>query len=138
MIRTIAHLWVGLIRGVSFLATPIKFRAESLTLPVAVDVGRVTFHTFAKVEWILSFILLFAAIRSFGSNNPMETLDGTLLTGILGIVILQAFWLLPLLDVRVAAIIDGAQPPASHLHTVFAVLEFVKAAMLFAFGLRMR
>ncbi len=137
MIRTVSHLWVGLILGVSFLAAPIKFRAESLTLPVAVDVGRATFHAFAKVEWLLSAVLVVAAVRSIGSSTPMESLDGALLAGALGIVVVQAFWLLPLLDVRVAAVIAGTPPPPSHLHTIFAVLEFVKAALLFTLGLRM-
>lgn len=56
MIRLIAYVWLGLVLGVSFLATPIKFRAESLTLPVALDVGSTTFHAFGRLEWLLSII----------------------------------------------------------------------------------
>ena len=50
MIRFIAYVWLGLVLGVSFLATPVKFRAKSLTRPVALDVGRTTFHAFGKLE----------------------------------------------------------------------------------------
>lgn len=53
-----ATLWLGLLLGVSFLATPAKFLAPSLTLPVALDVGRHTFFIFNKVEWLLSIVLL--------------------------------------------------------------------------------
>lgn len=35
----LAVLWAGLLLGVSFLATPVKFLAPSLSLPVALDVG---------------------------------------------------------------------------------------------------
>src|SRR5690606_35153067 len=40
-------LWLGLLLGVSFLATPVKFAAPTLTLAVALDVGRVTFGLFS-------------------------------------------------------------------------------------------
>jgi hypothetical protein len=43
-----AILWLGLLLGVSFLATPAKFLAPSLALPVALDVGRHTFAVFNK------------------------------------------------------------------------------------------
>ncbi|MGH6868523.1 MAG: hypothetical protein ACREDA_06585 [Methylocella sp.] len=36
-------LWIGVLIGISFIATPIKFKARSLTLPVALDVGQTTF-----------------------------------------------------------------------------------------------
>src|SRR5690606_30735313 len=46
----LAVLWTGLLLGVSFLATPVKFLAPSLSLPVALDVGRQTFMVFNWVE----------------------------------------------------------------------------------------
>ena len=45
-----ALFWAGFLAGVSFLATPIKFTAPRLALPVALDVGRVTFAALNKVE----------------------------------------------------------------------------------------
>ena len=51
---------LGLLIGVSFLATPVKFRAASLDLPVALDVGRVTFELFSKVELGFCAALLIA------------------------------------------------------------------------------
>ena len=46
-------LWIGLLVGVCFIATPAKFQAQSLSLPVALDVGRSTFAIWNNVEWIL-------------------------------------------------------------------------------------
>jgi hypothetical protein len=50
--------WLGLLIGVAFLATPAKFLAPSLSLPVALDVGRQTFYVFNKVEWVMGAVLL--------------------------------------------------------------------------------
>ena len=36
-----ATLWAGLLMGVSFVATPVKFLAPSLSLAVALDVDQV-------------------------------------------------------------------------------------------------
>ncbi|WP_442580164.1 hypothetical protein ACSBOB_32705 [Mesorhizobium sp. ASY16-5R] len=46
----LAASWLGLLLGVSFLATPVKFRALSLDRPIALDVRRVNFAVFSKVE----------------------------------------------------------------------------------------
>jgi hypothetical protein len=43
-------LWAGVVIGVSFLAAPAKFAAPSLSLPVAMDVGRQEFGTLNLVE----------------------------------------------------------------------------------------
>lgn len=54
----VALLWTGLLLGVSFLATPVKFMAPSLTLPVALDVGRQTFMALNWLELLLSALLV--------------------------------------------------------------------------------
>ena len=54
----VAMFWLGLLIGVAFLATPAKFLAPSLSLPVALDVGRQTFYVFNKVEWVMGAVLL--------------------------------------------------------------------------------
>ncbi len=131
MIRLVAYVWLGMVLGVSFLATPIKFRAESLTLPVALDVGRTTFHAFGKVEWVLSLVLVALAVRS---RTELQPVDWFLIALVLIIVVGQALWLIPRLDLRVAAIIAGETPPPSHLHTVYAGAEFAKAMVLLLIG----
>src|SRR5690606_9509596 len=54
-------VWIGALLGVSFLATPVKFLAPSLTLPVALDVGRQTFHWLNRVEIVLAAATLVSA-----------------------------------------------------------------------------
>jgi hypothetical protein len=57
MIRPLAWVWMGIVIGVSFLATPIKFTADSLTRPVALDVGRATFNALGYLELALTVTL---------------------------------------------------------------------------------
>ena len=45
--------WLGKLLGVSLVSTPVKFQASSLDLPVALEVGRVTFELSAlfRLGW---------------------------------------------------------------------------------------
>jgi hypothetical protein len=58
----LALVWAGMLIGISFLATPAKFLAPSLALPVALDVGRLTFGLFSLVEIVFAFLLLATAL----------------------------------------------------------------------------
>ena len=54
-------LWAGVVIGVSFLAAPAKFNAPTLTLPVAMDVGRQEFGTLNLAEILLAVVTLAVA-----------------------------------------------------------------------------
>jgi len=53
-----ALVWLGMLIGVSFLATPVKFVVKDLSLPVALQVGQATFGLFTNVEWLCAGALL--------------------------------------------------------------------------------
>ena len=53
----VCFTWLGMTIGVSLIATPMRFAAESITRPVALDVGRVVFAAFNKAE-LLALVLL--------------------------------------------------------------------------------
>jgi hypothetical protein len=122
---SVALLWLGFLLGVSFLATPAKFLAPSLTLPVALDVGRHTFALFNKVEWLLSFGLLFCLLVG------KQALVGVVAAVIAAVVVLaETVWLLPILDQRVGLILIGQQPPASNYHLFYIAVDLVKLIAL--------
>ncbi len=123
-------VWAGMVIGVSGLATPAKFHAPSLSLPVALDVGRTTFHVFTRVEWLLGLALVLLLLALW---HRRLILLGALL--IVAILLVQALYLLPALDLRVAAIIAGQTPPPSPLHTWYAAAEAGKLATLLALGI---
>ncbi|MEM8931103.1 MAG: hypothetical protein AAGE94_08000, partial [Acidobacteriota bacterium] len=114
MLRFVCWVWLGMILGVSFLAAPAKFMAESLTLPVALDVGRATFGLFDRLEWLWVAALSFAIHHRWRAGRVDRVMAG-LVAAILAIVVVQSFYFLPALDARVALIIAGETPPPSHL-----------------------
>lgn len=117
----VAAVWLGMLLGVSFLATPVKFMAPSLSLPVALDVGRHTFAVYNKTELLLSAILLGFALLGARSRTSLIAI-----VLVVGLVVAQTVWLLPVLDSRVGMIIAGQPPAASNLHMLYIVLDVVK------------
>lgn len=122
----IALLWLGLLLGVSFLATPVKFQAPSLDLTAALDVGRVTFALFSKVEWLLWAAL--AAATVFSSSARLLRMAGALI--LLLLLTTQTLWLLPVLDERAGQIVAGATVSASKHHLFYIAADAVKALVL--------
>jgi hypothetical protein len=117
--------WIGILVGVSFLATPAKFLAPSLSLPIALDVGRHTFAVFNKIEWLLAATLLLLLVL-----RPAHAAVATGATIAVLIVLVEALWLLHVLDQRVSLIISGQQPPASNLHNIYIAIEVAKLLSL--------
>jgi len=127
----LATLWAGIVVGVSFIATVAKFDAPSLTLPVALDVGRHTFAPLARIEWALWLGLALAAVLA---GRTFVRLSAVL--ALAAILALQALWLLPALDARVELVLTGAVPPPSSLHLLFVAGELLKFAVLAGLALR--
>lgn len=127
----VAILWLGVLIGVSFLATPVKFQAPSLDLPVALEVGRVTFALLARTEWALCAGLVLAALALPG---PPRILRWGAVAGLAAILVLQAVWLLPILDARVGQIIAGIPVASSSHHLLYIAAEALKALLLTGLG----
>lgn len=135
-LAVVALIWTGALLGVSFLATPVKFLAPSLSLPVALDVGRQTFLWFSRIELVFACAALLAAgayergiTRRSGQKGGLPY--ATLLAGfLLAAVAFQVLWLLPTLDARVEIIIQGGMPPPSRLHDIYVGIEATKLGAL--------
>jgi hypothetical protein len=118
-------VWAGLAIGVAFVATPAKFMAPSLSLPVALDVGRHTFALFNRLELVLLCGLAILALftRARGLWLVALALPGA-------IVLAETFWLIPALDARVGVILSGRTPSPSNLHVVYIVADAAKIVLL--------
>jgi hypothetical protein len=133
-------LWAGMVLGISFLETPVKFTAPSLTLPVGLDVGRHVFGVFNKVEVAAALLALGLVLLARGGADPgaavvMSRLVVWLPVAVaLLVVLVQTVWLLPVLDARVGVILEGGTPPRAPYHVVYVVLEAAKLACLIAAG----
>ena len=121
--------WVGMSVGVSLIATPARFTAETITRPVALDVGRVVFAALNKAE-LVALVVLLIVVRLQGSTSRWWAVCAALAL----IVLAQGAWLIQELAARTDLIIAGGEPPASHAHAIYALLEVAKIALLLFLG----
>lgn len=125
----ISFIWLGMVLGVSVLSTPIRFTATTITRPIALDVGRVTFAALNKAEF-LALIITLIIIQIAGSARSLWIP----VFGLALIMIAQTAWLLPELGARTDMIIAGSEPPPSIAHSVYSVLEIAKVILLSYIG----
>lgn len=121
----VALVWLGLVVGVSFIATPAKFLAPTLDLAVALDVGRQTFGVFAVVE--IAAAITLGVLLLFARRQAAIVLLGA---AVVLVVALEQVWLLPVLDDRVEIIMQGGVPEASALHGAYVAVEGLKLLLL--------
>ena len=126
----LAWVWAGLVLGVSFVATPVKFLAPSLSHADAMEVGRVTF---AALQWIECVALAGMAVLVYLDRSRGRRL--VLFGAVAAVMACQYLWVLPILDARVETIIRGQDLPPSFLHWVYTGVEGIKVGLLIAFGL---
>ena len=124
-----AFAWLGMVLGISFLETPLKFRAPGITLPLGLGIGRLVFRALNATEITLAAVLL-AALLAYRPG-----FSGWVLLGISGALLATQTGLLrPRLDRRAGQIITGHTPPPSRLHLAYIALEILKVAALVALG----
>jgi hypothetical protein len=121
-------VWLGLILGISVIETPLKFQAPGITTALGLGIGRLVFHALNLVELVIACVLAIVVARQ-ARDWPFA-----LLGGVVAILLVQAFWLRPLLDDRAVRIIAGEDVPASSLHLVYIAFEGVKLMALPVLG----
>ncbi|WP_419534894.1 hypothetical protein [Endozoicomonas sp.] len=119
-------IWAGMILGISFLATPVKFTAPSLTLSAGVDVGRHVFAIFDNVQWLIIALLVLVSLR-YSSSGMIRWLPL-----IVFMQIIQSAWLLPILNQQALDIIAGQKPQVGHFHAIYGVIELCKLLTVLA------
>lgn len=125
-----AFIWLGMVLAISFLATPLKFRAPGITLPLGLGIGRLVFRALNSTEISLATVLLAGLIM----YRP--GVAGWVLLGVTGVLLATQTGLLrPRLDRRAGQIITGQNPPPSRLHLAYIALEILKVAALIALGI---
>ena len=50
----VPFIWLGMVLAISFLETPLKFRAPGITVPLGLGIGRLVFRALAVVELALA------------------------------------------------------------------------------------
>src|SRR5665647_1249509 len=130
-IAACSFVCVGFIGAISFMESWLKFRAQNLTMPVGLSIGKLVFGALNKVEWAFVIII---SVNLFFYVNEIESMLVIFFQIIVLILIVQTAWLLPALNKRAKAIISGKSLPSSNLHYYYVSLEFVKLLLLIFFG----
>lgn len=125
----VCFLWVGMTVGISMIATPVRFTAQTITRPIALDVGRVVFAALNKAE-LVALVLLLIIVRVSGQAAKYWGFCSVLAL----IVLAQSVWLTPELAERTQMIINGIEPPTSYAHAIYSSLELIKIGLLLYLG----
>jgi hypothetical protein len=122
-------VWLGMVLAISFLETPLKFRAPGITLPLGLGIGLLVFRALNIVEAGLATLLVVALV------SARADLESWLLLGVtLFAVTMQIGVVRPGLDRRARLIISGHTPHRSRQHHLYVALEVIKVGLLAALG----
>ena len=121
----ITILWVGFILAISFMETPLRFQAESITRVVALQVGRLVFHALNYCEMVFALLILVCQVR--GQSSQMSRRWFWVAFSILAI---QTILLFTILDSRTNAIIENQPVKEAPYHMIYIGLELAKMTSL--------
>jgi hypothetical protein len=123
-------IWLGMVVAISFLESPLKFRAPGVTIPIGLGIGRLVFRALNTAEAILAAVLLVAAVTQ---PPPARVLA----TGAVAVALLLVPLAVvrPRLSRRSDRVLEGDDAPRSHAHYAYVALELVKAIALLATGI---
>ncbi len=116
MFRTIfASVWIGLIIGLSFIETPLKFTAPGITTELGLGIGRIVFIAANIAGFALLAILTILAVV-----GPQLKMLGIWTTVLLWFTLAtETFVIRPLLGERTDIILAGGDPGESSLHLLY-------------------
>jgi hypothetical protein len=121
--------WAGLIGGISFLEAPLKFQAPGITIPLGLGIGQLVFQALNKIEIVLLLIILTCSLPA-----PLKNICSILLFSVTIFLMIDTFWLLPLLDERAKLVLAGHAPIKSYHHLLYIIIETIKLSLLIALG----
>ena len=118
-------LWIGFSLAISFMETPLRFQANSITVPIALEIGRLVFHALNFAE------IMFAGwIFCCQMYNGCSKRSRRLFVFAAIILVAQTLILFLVLDQRTAAIIAKEEVESAPYHTIYIVMEVVKLIAL--------
>ena len=122
-------MWLGMVLAISFIETPLKFRAPGVTLPIGLGIGRLVFRALNACELALAAIVVACFVVTpppTGITVAAAVAVATLLAQVLAVR--------PRLTRRSDAVLAGGEGPRSRAHWVYVGLEIVKMIALLIAG----
>jgi hypothetical protein len=131
----VPFVWLGLVLAISFIETPLKFRAAGITVPLGLAIGRLVFRALNAAELALAATLTIAALTSTAGRSTIEGVSMTVLIALWTLLVVQAAMLRPALDRRARQLIQGHTPSPSHAHLAHIAAECAKVLLPPTFGI---
>lgn len=121
--------WLGMVLGISFLETPLKFRAPGITLSLGLGIGRIVFRALNLVEVVLAIAVTALVL---GSDHSVS--ETWIVTAVVLCLAVQIAGIRRLLNARTDRVLAGDTGPGSKVHLVYIALEVAKVGLLIALG----
>src|SRR5699024_1988035 len=125
----VTFVWLGMVLAISFLETPLKFRAPGVTIPSGRGIGRLGFRGLHAAEPLPAIGLLVTLVGAEPGATAVSA--GTIVVIVL---VLQLAVVRPRLTKRSDRVLAGEQAPRSHAHHAFIGLECAKVLALLVTG----
>ena len=122
-------VWLGMVLAISFLETPLKFRAPGVDLRIGLGIGRLVFRALNSVEAVLAAVLVIAVLAS---GAPARIVTPAVISA--AILVVQVAAVRTRLSHRSGRILAGQDAPRSRAHYAYVALEAAKVAALLATG----
>lgn len=72
MQMAVPFIWLGMVLAISFLETPLKFRAPGITVPLGLGVGRLIFRALNAAELALARLHRHGGCQSRAPARPRD------------------------------------------------------------------
>jgi hypothetical protein len=118
-----------MILAISFLETPLKFRAPGVTVPIGLGIGRLVFRALNLCEAVYAVVLVVLLI----ADRP-SAVAGIALVAAMACLVAQLVLVRPRLTRRSDAVLAGRDGGRSHAHLAYVGLELVKLVALVVGG----
>src|SRR3954468_3173611 len=125
----VTFVWLGMVTAISFLETPLKFRAPGVTVPIGLGIGRLVFRALNTVEAALAAVVA-AAVLAGGA--PAGVLGPA--AAVVALLAVQVAVVRRRLGRRSDRVLAGEELPRSRGHLAYVAFEVAKAALLVVLG----
>jgi hypothetical protein len=123
-------VWLGMVVAISFIETPLKFRAPGVTLQIGLGIGRLVFRTLNVCELVLA-----AVVVGCFAVEPPSVVTGVAAAIAVVALLVQVLVVRPSLARRSEATLAGGDGPRSRAHWAYVGLEVVKVIALLIAGI---
>lgn len=121
----VVFVWLGMVLAISFLETPLKFRAPGVTVQIGLGIGRLVFRALNVVELVLASALILALLVEAHSTRVVVGVALAVTSLVVQVAIVR-----PVLTRRSDRVLAGENPPRSKAHYWYVGLEVVKLIAL--------